>query len=353
MEGMIVTASLAAPLTVSPDAALPEECAGSGAQAGAFGALLAAELADAMTTGENALPAPAETTETQAQSADALVLLDPAPQPNALPPLPPEPRIERALAESRALLGETVPEDGAVDGVELAMRQEAHALAGSTANFAKAGDANAVTDHAGGEAVAAFAAAAASAAPEGERPVRIEGFELAATSHAAPSHAAGVHTSELRSTPDTPVATFAVDTPVASREFPEALSQRIVWMAGKDAQMAELKLNPPELGPVEVRLTISGDEASAYFVAQAPETRSAIESAIGRLREAMAEAGLQLGEATVSAESHRERAGADPDTPGGRRDGGSSRHGAGGGEAAWRGPSAPVVVKRGLIDVFA
>lgn len=83
-------------------------------------------------------------------------------------------------------------------------------------------------------------------------------------------------------------------------------------MVDKDAQIAELRINPPDLGPVEVRLTVSGDQASAKFVSAHAEVREALETSIARLRESFAEAGIQLGEASVSAESFRIRHPAKP-----------------------------------------
>ena len=129
----------------------------------------------------------------------------------------------------------------------------------------------------------------------------------------SPSEAAGVagtHTTPLVDMAPRiifqPTAVREVSAPVSSPDFAESLSQQVVWMADKDAQVAELHLNPPELGPVEVRLTLSGDEASARFVSPHAEVRAAIESSLVRLRESLAQAGIALGEAFVSAESFRE-----------------------------------------------
>jgi flagellar hook-length control protein FliK len=68
-------------------------------------------------------------------------------------------------------------------------------------------------------------------------------------------------------------------------------------------QVAELHLNPPELGPLQITLTLSNDQASAQFVSQHAAVREAIETAMPRLREMLAEGGITLGNANVSAES--------------------------------------------------
>ena len=147
-----------------------------------------------------------------------------------------------------------------------------------------------------------------------------------------------------------PTAVREVPVPVGSTGFADAFSQQVVWMVDKDAQVAELRLNPPELGPVEVRLTLSGDEASAQFVSPHAEVRAAIESSIVRLRESMAEAGIQLGEASVSADSFR----GDQATP--QSD---TRHARSGyAEQQDSGERVPhvlpnVTARRGLVDIFA
>ncbi|MCC6922711.1 MAG: flagellar hook-length control protein FliK [Nitrosomonas sp.] len=93
-----------------------------------------------------------------------------------------------------------------------------------------------------------------------------------------------------------------MDQPKWGNEF----SQKIVWLAHQQHQVAELRLNPAHLGPVEIMLSLSGDngaQASAQFVSPHLAVREAIEAALPRLREMMAENGIQLGDVTVGAES--------------------------------------------------
>jgi flagellar hook-length control protein FliK len=46
---------------------------------------------------------------------------------------------------------------------------------------------------------------------------------------------------------------------------------------------------------------VSGDQASANFVAANPQVREALENALPRLREALGDVGIQLGQANVGA----------------------------------------------------
>ncbi|MDO9189005.1 MAG: flagellar hook-length control protein FliK [Sulfurimicrobium sp.] len=91
--------------------------------------------------------------------------------------------------------------------------------------------------------------------------------------------------------------------PVGASGWGDALGQRVVWMAGQQTQVAELRLNPAHLGPMEVRLSVNNDQITAIFVSHQPAVREAIEAAMPRLREMLADSGLSLGSATVSSDS--------------------------------------------------
>ncbi len=83
-------------------------------------------------------------------------------------------------------------------------------------------------------------------------------------------------------------------------QWQDAFGQQVVWMLKNEQQIASLTMNPPDLGPVRVTLSISDGQASAAFVSLQPEVRQAIQDAVPRLREMLAEAGLQLQQASVN-----------------------------------------------------
>ncbi len=146
----------------------------------------------------------------------------------------------------------------------------------------------------------------------------------------------------------TPVAA-----PLHDATWPTEFSQKIVWMSRSDVQNAQITLNPPQLGPIEISLNIRNEQATAAFVSANPEVREAIESALPRLREMLAGAGVELGQANVSAESFRQ---AD-----GRQAAGGDNRGTGSSEDSSRnegGVSPPIAAMperrgNGLVDTFA
>lgn len=97
---------------------------------------------------------------------------------------------------------------------------------------------------------------------------------------------------------------------VGAPEWGNALGEKVTWMAnqgGRGSQVAELHLNPPNLGPLEVRLTVNNDQATAMFVSHHPAVRDAIETALPRLREMLADNGIMLGNTSVGAESFQQQ----------------------------------------------
>lgn len=129
-------------------------------------------------------------------------------------------------------------------------------------------------------------AAPAMLAPEALALPPALGAAHAPTLDAAPS-AAPVHQAALASHPQSPA--FAAD-----------LGTELRWMVEAGVQQAELHLNPAELGPIQVQLTLNAQTAEIHFAAVHAATRESIQQALPVLREMLAGEGLQLGQAGVS-----------------------------------------------------
>ena len=139
---------------------------------------------------------------------------------------------------------------------------------------------------------------------------------------------------------------------VGSKAWTEAVAQRVMWMVQGDQQFASLKLNPPNLGPLEVRVSVNQDQTNVAFLAQHAPVREALEAALPRLREMFEQSSLQLVRADVS----------DPGTHQRGSSNGSAaehalRHGAGRdadpGDAGFSSDERQAVGRSGLVDLFA
>lgn len=141
-------------------------------------------------------------------------------------------------------------------------------------------------------------------------------------------------------------ATLRIDTPVGSRGWDAEVGQKVVLMVNRMESRAELTLTPPQLGRIEVTISVNGDQTSAAFVSASPAAREALEQALPRLRDMLAEAGIALGQTSVNAESpRRDGEGPSTRTPGGSRAAPAPTAAAGSGPWLRRG--------EGLIDTFA
>ncbi len=98
-------------------------------------------------------------------------------------------------------------------------------------------------------------------------------------------------------------ANLSVAPQIGSTHWDAALGQKIVWMASQRQHAADLQLNPPNLGPLSVRLTFGHDQLSAVFASHHAMVRETIEAALPRLREMLAESGIAMGNVTVGADS--------------------------------------------------
>lgn len=126
--------------------------------------------------------------------------------------------------------------------------------------------------------------------------------DLAPTSLAAPAPA--LHKLDL-------AQAFPAPVPLPSPRFAEEVGARLQWIAEQQGGEATLRISPDGLGPVEIRMKLDGDRVDLGFAATQQDTRQALQDALPKLREMLAQQGLQLGQADVGhkhAQSSNEQA---------------------------------------------
>lgn len=89
--------------------------------------------------------------------------------------------------------------------------------------------------------------------------------------------------------------------------WPKQLGDRVVWMTQQGQHTAEIHLNPAQLGPLQITLNLSHENATAVFVSQHAEVRQALQDALPQLREMLASSGINLGQANVSDQGPKEQ----------------------------------------------
>jgi flagellar hook-length control protein FliK len=167
---------------------------------------------------------------------------------------------------------------------------------------------------------------------------------LATSTHVTPA----AHASSASAT------LVSVRTPVGAEGWSHEVGEKLTWMVGRQENRAELVLNPPQLGRIEVSISMNGDQANANFVSANPAVRDALEDAMPHLREVLQGAGISLGQTQVGAESFQQAASQRENGDNSRRGGDAGNDGAAGVAASGE-TSASQWLRRGngLVDTFA
>lgn len=92
----------------------------------------------------------------------------------------------------------------------------------------------------------------------------------------------------------------ALHTPLGQADWDQALGERIQWLASQNVQGAQVKLNPANLGPMEVRIQMHNDQATVHFSSQHAVVRDALEAALPRLRDMFEASGVELVDVDIS-----------------------------------------------------
>lgn len=115
-----------------------------------------------------------------------------------------------------------------------------------------------------------------------------------------PEQAARMSQQAAVSTPSAPPVAGAIAQPVSSPAWGDMLGDRVMWMVGQQQQSAELRLNPPALGPLEVKLSMTDGQATLTFSTHHLPVKEALEAATPRLKEMFGESGINLGSVSVN-----------------------------------------------------
>lgn len=101
-------------------------------------------------------------------------------------------------------------------------------------------------------------------------------------------------------------------------EWAGMVAERTAMMAAGKITFAELQLDPPELGPLQVKVTVQNDQASVNFVSASPAVRDSLEQTAVRLREMLDQQGLDLVDVNVADQSDRQQRNPDDSQPNSR-----------------------------------
>lgn len=104
----------------------------------------------------------------------------------------------------------------------------------------------------------------------------------------------------------TPTFMTNVGLPVATEQWGSQIAQRMTWLSGQGINSADIQLNPPELGPMQVRIDSSENSARVTISVHNAAIREALEAQLPRLRDMFASQGLDLVDVDVDSRDYTE-----------------------------------------------
>jgi len=126
-------------------------------------------------------------------------------------------------------------------------------------------------------------------------------------SDATPLTPLGQSPSPIAVKPAAALVELALPTRLGDPGWQEGVSGRVSMMVNQRIGVATIRMNPPELGPIEVKVNLNHDQASVQFVSHAAQVRDALEQSIPRLREMLEQSGFTLVDSQVSDQSPQQQ----------------------------------------------
>ncbi|WLD57019.1 flagellar hook-length control protein FliK [Salinispirillum sp. LH 10-3-1] len=105
----------------------------------------------------------------------------------------------------------------------------------------------------------------------------------------------------------------------SATEVTHRLTERLVMMVSRDIQTATIRLDPPDLGKLDIRITTTNEQVQVQVVTHQPVVRDLLEQHAHRLREMLEQQGFAKVDVNVSDQSQQDRERAE-----GNGDGGSN-----------------------------
>jgi len=102
---------------------------------------------------------------------------------------------------------------------------------------------------------------------------------------------------------DKVLSTLTMDSPLQSKEWREEIGDRVRWLISQKIHIAELKINPPQLGSVEIRINVQNEQVSVQFNTANALVKDTLEESLPRLREILSSSGLDLVDVDVAQHS--------------------------------------------------
>ncbi|MBU2969026.1 flagellar hook-length control protein FliK [Pseudoalteromonas sp. C2R02] len=86
---------------------------------------------------------------------------------------------------------------------------------------------------------------------------------------------------------------------IARSDAAKLLNERVTFMLSQHNPQADIRLDPPELGSMIIRIRTDAEQAQINFSVQNQEAKELLEDSMPKLKEMLAEQGIDLGESNI------------------------------------------------------
>lgn len=97
------------------------------------------------------------------------------------------------------------------------------------------------------------------------------------------------------------------------QELASNIQQQVGLMMARNMKSIDIRLDPPELGSMQIKLHLGAENASVSFVVASQQAKDALEGSIPKLRELLEQQGLQLADSNVKKDNSSGQSNADGD----------------------------------------
>ena len=92
---------------------------------------------------------------------------------------------------------------------------------------------------------------------------------------------------------------------IFKKDFADAVKDKVMIMINQKIQQFDITLDPPEFGNMQVRVNLQGEQAAVNFVVQNQQAKEALEQNMHKLKEMLAEQGVDVGGANVEQQNQQ------------------------------------------------
>lgn len=141
--------------------------------------------------------------------------------------------------------------------------------------------------------------------------------------------AAGVTANQLRAEQSQAPTNVQSPLVLTKENASDQVAERVQMMMAKNLKHVDIRLDPPDLGRMQIRMSLNNDSATVHFTVQNQQTRDMVDQAMPRLREMLSQQGIQLADSSVQQQNQgqQQRHASHESSGSGSQSRGESNHG--------------------------